>query len=318
MKVLLLTLVAVLYCQAAWSAQDLQGAEVPIDRQEVGLPVVSDDGVVLSYGELSYALSKTDEGMRRSAADDLATRFELLNIFMVNKKMARDAQAMTPDSAGELYWELQSKRLMLERQYALDAYLASQEKPNFSALAEERYRTQKDKYARVPEKRLVSHILLQCSEDCDRAERFQEMGVIREKALAGENFAELAKDYSEDPGSKDRGGRLNDWIEPNMKVELVREFLNASLKLNNEGDLSDIVSTSYGFHVIRLDQLEPAHYLAFDQARARIERALEAEWKKLALKSYQATLQLSDETKIDGKVIEELFAPYSQKRKSSE
>ena len=87
MKTLLLSLVAILYCQVAWGAQDDQETETPIDRQEVGVSVVSDDGVSLSYGELLYALSKTDEGMRQSAADDLATRFELLNIFMVNTEL---------------------------------------------------------------------------------------------------------------------------------------------------------------------------------------------------------------------------------------
>ncbi|MEP0202301.1 MAG: peptidylprolyl isomerase [Halioglobus sp.] len=273
-------------------------------------PVVSEDGVEITYDELQFMLSKTDRDMRQSAANDLGTRFEILNIFMVNKKMARDAERMSPESAGDRYWDMQLQIRALQRKIALDNYLATQKQPDVAALAQERYKTQKDKYALVPERRLTSHILLACEKGCDGEERRREMEAILTKLGDGEDFAELARRYSDDPGSKNKGGRLDTWIDPSAKGRLVKQYLDAAFKLTEEGELSNIVTSRYGFHIIRLDKLEPPSHLPLEQVRPRIERAIESEWRELALKEYQASLKLGENVVIDGKAMEELFAPY--------
>jgi len=101
----------------------------------------------------------------------------------------------------------------------------------------------KDKFA------TVRHILLLTdgkSEE-EKAEIKKKIEEILAKARAGEDFAELAKQYSEDPGSKDNGGLYENFGRGRM----VKEFEDASFNLPI-GSISDIVETRYGFHIIQI------------------------------------------------------------------
>lgn len=102
---------------------------------------------------------------------------------------------------------------------------------------------QKDKTA------TVRHILLSTqgkSED-EKKEIRKKMEDILARARDGEDFAELAKEYTEDPGSKSNGGLYKDFPRGRM----VPEFDKVSFSLP-PGEISDIVETSYGYHIIKV------------------------------------------------------------------
>jgi foldase protein PrsA len=104
----------------------------------------------------------------------------------------------------------------------------------------------------------VSHILMQDADhgDATRAAITE----VLEKAKAGEDFAELAITYSED-GSAASGGALG-WITP--KENFVPEFLDAAFKLN-AGEISEIVETTYGYHLIKVtDRVEEQQWTLED------------------------------------------------------
>ena len=63
----------------------------------------------------------------------------------------------------------------------------------------------------------------------------------------GANFADLAKKYSEDPGSAVKGGDL-DWV---VRGQTVKNFENAAFTLK-PNQLSDLVTTEYGFHILQV------------------------------------------------------------------
>lgn len=91
----------------------------------------------------------------------------------------------------------------------------------------------------------VSHILILINEERTEEEAKALAEEVLAKAKAGEDFAELAKQYSEDPGSKDNGGTYAD-----MPVSgSVPEFKEATLTLPLN-EVSDLVKTDYGYHII--------------------------------------------------------------------
>lgn len=80
---------------------------------------------------------------------------------------------------------------------------------------------------------------------------------IKDKLKKGEKFEDLAKTYSDDKSNKDKGGALTDPVKESGSP-YVKEFNQAALQLNQKGDLSDPTKTTFGYHIIRADEVTAA------------------------------------------------------------
>jgi peptidyl-prolyl cis-trans isomerase D len=138
------------------------------------------------------------------------------------------------------------------------------------------YDQHRDQY-RVAEQVKVSHILIK-TPLAGPDGKIDDKGVAAAQGRAqdllkqikgGANFEELAKKYSEDPGSAKVGGSLG-WIG---KGRTVPEFEKAAFSLP-KGQISDLVKSSYGFHIIRVDDKQDAHMKTLDEVKAEIEPVL--------------------------------------------
>ena len=128
----------------------------------------------------------------------------------------------------------------------------------------------------TPEARLASHILISIPPTADEAEietAREKAQALRDRAVAGEDFAELARENSEDQGSAASGGDL-DWVEPGFMVEA---FENALYELSMESPISEPVQTGFGWHVIQLREIRPAEGMTFEEARETLESEYIAE-----------------------------------------
>jgi peptidyl-prolyl cis-trans isomerase D len=120
----------------------------------------------------------------------------------------------------------------------------------------------------------VEHILLKTvgKTDAESAEIQQKAEDVLKQAKKGGNFEDLAKKYSEDTGTKDKGGDLG-WI---VDKQTVPEFQQAAFSLP-KGSISDLVKTNYGFHIIKVLDKESAHTKTFDEVRSTIAPILTEE-----------------------------------------
>jgi parvulin-like peptidyl-prolyl isomerase len=89
---------------------------------------------------------------------------------------------------------------------------------------------------------------------------------ILKRAKAGEDFALLATQYSEDPGSKDNGGDL----PPFGHGEMVPQFEAAAFSMKTN-TISDVVTTDYGFHIIKLLEITPAQTVPYAKVTDKIK-----------------------------------------------
>ncbi len=147
---------------------------------------------------------------------------------------------------------------------------------------------------RVPETVTVHHILIktptpgpdgkvdQKAVDAARAKADD----ILKQLKAGADFEALAKKYSEDPGSKDKGGLIG----PIRRGQTVPEFEQASFN-GKKGDLVGPVKTSFGFHIIRIDDKTAAHVKPLDEVKGQIEPVLARQKGQAAAESLAKSLQ---------------------------
>jgi len=123
----------------------------------------------------------------------------------------------------------------------------------------------------VPNRVHPQHILLMTvgKTDAEVEEIKKKAEDVLKQAKKGGKFDELAKKYSEDPGSKEKGGDLG-WI---TQGQTVPEFEKTAFSLN-PGQISDLVKTQYGFHIIKVLEKETAHTKPFDEVKESLRPTL--------------------------------------------
>ncbi|MDO8701488.1 MAG: SurA N-terminal domain-containing protein [Undibacterium sp.] len=130
------------------------------------------------------------------------------------------------------------------------------------------YEQNKKQYV-TEEQRRASHILLSVKKDATAAEqkmiRAKAEGLLAELRKKPESFAALAKEHSQDPGSAERGGDLDFF----GKGAMVKPFEDAASKLK-VGEISDLVQTDFGFHIIQLTDVKAGLTKSFDEVKNQI------------------------------------------------
>jgi len=143
------------------------------------------------------------------------------------------------------------------------------------------YEQNKTRYGQ-PERRRASHILIAAPADADaktrEAARAKAEDLARQAAANPAGFAELAKAESQDPGSAPSGGDLG-WISPGMLVAPVEKAIFGLQK----GQVSGVVESSYGYHVIMVTDLQAASIKSLDQVRDEIRTEIR---KQMATERY--------------------------------
>jgi peptidyl-prolyl cis-trans isomerase C len=159
--------------------------------------------------------------------------------------------------------------------------------PASDADAQAFYEKNPEKFQRGESVR-ASHILLLVGEDADEATRKKTRAQIDElwkRAKAGEDFAKLAQEHSQD-GSAANGGDLDFFT----RGQMVPEFDNAAFALQ-PGQISDVVTTQYGFHVIKVTERRPASAVPLAEVNDRVKQYLTEQKKQERADAFIAGLK---------------------------
>jgi peptidyl-prolyl cis-trans isomerase D len=159
------------------------------------------------------------------------------------------------------------------------------------------YNQHQDEF-RIPETVTVRHILIRTPPpDADGKVDPKAVEAAKAKAedvqkqlKAGADFAELAKKYSDDPGSAQEGGLL----PPITRGRTVPEFEQAAFN-TPKGQTTGIIRTSYGFHIIRVEDKQNARMKPLDEVKAQIEPAIRQQ------KGAAAALNLANSVQVEAR-----------------
>src|SRR5690606_31124530 len=186
----------------------------------------------------------------------------------------RDQIEVTDEDIERWYTEHQSEFMLpekvdlqyieLTREHAAGAVEVTE------AALREYYEQNKDKY-QTPERRKARHILITIGDGLDEAAAEKKATELTERIKGGADFAQLAEEYSKDPGSAAQGGDLG-WAERGMFVGPFEEALFSM----SPGEVRGPVKTQFGYHIIQLEEIEHGEQRSFEDVRGE----LEAEYRK--------------------------------------
>jgi len=219
---------------------------------------------------------------------------------------ARRAMAQKAEAEGVEKDPLVAAALQVARDKVLsDAFIEKMDKataPTDAAaesLALSIYRAKPERF-KSEEQVQIRHILIagKTAESRSQAEK------LLEELKAGADFAAIAKAKSADPGSAAKGGELGTFARGKM----LPEFDSAAFSLQKPGDLSDIVETRFGFHVLQLQGKLPAGQRSFQEVREELVKEVRNNVIQEARASEAQKMQR--EAKINTEAIEAFSASY--------
>lgn len=135
----------------------------------------------------------------------------------------------------------------------------------------ERYEATKGRFM-TAERRRASHILISSGDERSEEEAQALAESLAERIAEGESFDALAEEFSDDPGSAGQGGDLG-WIEPDVMMPAFEEALFAL----EAGEVSEPVQTEFGWHLIKLTEIDEPRGQTFAEARDEIAREVRDE-----------------------------------------
>ncbi|HPB32828.1 MAG TPA: peptidylprolyl isomerase, partial [Candidatus Sumerlaeota bacterium] len=162
----------------------------------------------------------------------------------------------------------------------------------------------------------ASHILLSVKKEAtdeEKGEIKKKITEIREKIVKGEDFAKLAADHSECPSGKREGGDLG-WFGHD---QMVPEFEKVAFALK-VGELSDVVETEFGYHIIKLTEKKDAGVVAFADAREELKEELVNKVKGESFMKWLENEKLKKVTWTDPKDKPEAEEPKAEEPESKE
>lgn len=178
------------------------------------------------------------------------------------------------DDAARKFYDAERKRFEMPAQLKAEYVVLSKE-----AVAEQLSVTDADvrkEYDAHPERfgqgeeRRASHILIQADKGAGeaalKAAREKAEALLKQVAAKPDDFARLAKENSQDPGSAEKGGDLGFFARGAM----VKEFEDAAFGLKKEGELSGVVQSDFGFHIIKLTAVKASKARPFDEVKGEI------------------------------------------------
>ncbi len=254
--------------------------------------LISQDDVTVTEEDLErYIEVRIPERQRMAALDRPGAVRELIGQLFIIRALARNAEEEIDVSDPELQWQIdfQRDRVLMDA-LIQQAIAADSARVEWATLAEEHYRANIEEFA-TEERARASHVLIGTDERTeDEARALAEE--IAGRARAGEDFAELAREYSDDPSVERNAGDLGRFTRGRM----VPEFEEAAFALSEEGEVSDPVQTQFGFHVIRLHSRQDSSVRPFEQVRDRIIRELQEK------QASDVRQEIVERVRVDGRI----------------
>lgn len=257
-------------------------ASLPALAQSDVAASADDKTVVVSQGDVELTLAEIDAYAAGIPAGQRALLFrsperveKILLSLLTNQQLALEAAELGLDKDPRVLSRMHhaaQQVLIQARMEALRKKLANSA-PDFSALARERYLANPDKFV-VPATIDVRHILIGTEKRSDSEAKKRAEKVLAEVRADPDSFVAKVEQYSDDKSKSKNQGLIENAGSDNF-VPLFRE---AAKSLDSVGQISGLVKTRYGYHILKLVAEHDAHPQSFDEVRDGLEKELRSDY----------------------------------------
>ncbi|HPU29690.1 MAG TPA: peptidylprolyl isomerase [Syntrophorhabdaceae bacterium] len=251
------------------------------------LATIDDEKITIN--EFNKELDKIPINMKMMVATQSGKKNYLEKIIM-KKLLLREASKENIEKDSEFQERLKEIKeqliieSLLKKKINVDAQISEADLKQYYEKNKETFKRDREINTR--------HILLNTEDEARQ---------IKEKILKGEDFAELARRYSIDPSAKTNGGEIG--YHP--KGTLLPEYEAAAFKLKKVGQVSDIVKTKFGYHIIKLEGIRPPSYVPFEEVKDFIKQKIAQEKQTQALEKYITNLKSTAKITINEDLLKE-------------
>ena len=260
----------------------------------------------LTRTDYDKALAKVPENLRFEFATSPKRLQTLLNNLLVTKTLAAQAKAHgTQPSAtfGQGPGEEADRALAAAELARVEADAAKSfagQKQAFELKAREVYSLEKEKY-KTPEEVRISDIAIKIKERGDEP-ALARAREARQRVMSGGDFAAVAREYSDDPTTREKGGAL-----PFVTAKaLAPDYARAVFALKRIGEISEPITAPSAYHIVRLEERREMRQQTFEEARDSIMRDLEKRYVAEQREARIASIYRDPELKVNQPSIDGL------------
>ena len=281
---------------------------LPINRAENSTTNVPDDLVIAKVGDKEIVFGDLNELIKMMPpsyqamfkTDDQVTK--LLQRQIDNILFAQEARRLQLDQDPTVRYKIEEFTKGILTQALIDTHVNKSVTVTDGEI-EEYYKNHKDEF-QVSEKIKVSHILIAVAPDApenEKKEKKAQAEKILAKAKAGEDFSTLAKKYSEDTKTKNKGGVLGYFSKGSKNPELEKAAFNLK-----KDEVSNLIPTQKGYQIIKRLDTKEAKTKSFEEAKNRINNKLQQQKRNDAVEKLLEDLKAKTNVVIYDDAIKEI------------
>lgn len=267
-----------------------------------GEVIAQGDAMQITAADLRDELRHVPAQSLGRVLDDPSQHLALVNGVMQVELYVRRALEEGLDQDPLIQARIERSRRQILAEALRDRVLSEVEVPDMTELAREHYQSNKERYT-LPEHVRARHILLRVSNEEERTLAQQTLMDVAERVRSGESFADIASEISEDQGSAARGGDLGFFT----RGQMVPPFEEAAFSLSEPGELSGIVESRFGLHLIELTERKEERVQPFEEVKPSIVSGLSDEYRRKYFRTWNEDLMEANEVSIDKQKLQEFF-----------
>ncbi len=245
-------------------------------RAAGGKILATQAGVSATIGDLVAQVARITPGNRLTGLRDAKVLNTELERILTARVLAKEATRLGLDKNGSVDKEVQLAMEQILARRLIESATPRLTPDQLRLAAKERYLVNKDAY-RVAETRRVSHIYLSATTRSKADALLLALDVMGSLKKAGSSFEALAKLKSDDAATKDKGGALGD-----LSKDSPTTITNEVFAMQSLGLLSNPVEGPSGYHIIRVDKINPPTIRAFADVEGELIEEISANTKKNA------------------------------------